>query len=123
MKNIKRVSEKELQELSLIVLSEPSEIRQTASGKRLQILSPGRLNPLEGPDFLDIAILLDGFVVVGDGEFHKKSSDWNIHRHSNDTRYKNVILHIVLEKNIEIRTEKFETLVLSESELLAAKEK
>lgn len=102
-------------------LSEPSKIFLTKSNKRLQILSPGRLNREEGPDFLDIAILLDGNIVIGDAEFHKKSSDWVQHRHSTDPKYRNVCLHIVLEDNFFVN-EHFEVLIISKDDLLKSKE-
>lgn len=97
-------------------ISEPSKIYKTTSGRRLQIISPGRINVSEGPDFNEIAILLDGYLIIGDAEFHKKSSDWTNHQHSEDFRYKNVILHIVLE-NDKILEENFETLIISIDEL------
>jgi hypothetical protein len=98
-------------------ISEPSRIFKTINGKRLQIISPGTLNVFEGPDFDDIAVLLDGYLIIGAAEFHKKSSDWNSHRHSEDIKYKNVILHIVLDNDILIN-ENFETLVLSYEDIL-----
>ena len=50
-------------------LSEPSNIYNTLSGRRLQILSPGRINKFEGPDFLDMAVLINGDVIIGNSEF------------------------------------------------------
>lgn len=107
-------SEKELQKAVQIALSDPSAVFKTAGGKRLQVLSPGRINVHPGPDFLDVALLLDGLVVVGEAEFHKKSSLWNSHNHSADERYSSVVLHIVLERDTEIDFP-FETLVLDGS--------
>ena len=98
------------------ILSNPSIIRKTKSGKRLQILSPGRHNDSAGPDFLDTAILLNGTVIVGDAEFHKNVSDWSKHRHNEDERYDSVILHIVLNYDKELSLP-FETLVLNRVEL------
>lgn len=98
------------------LLSEPSRIFWTKSKKRLQILSPGRLNREEGPDYLDIAILLNGKIIIGDAEFHKKSSDWILHNHSNDIRFQRVCLHIVLEDDTFIH-ENFEVLQVDKDEL------
>ena len=106
----------ELQKIIHSIISEPSIVRKTESDKRLQILSPGQLNVFPGPDFNDMAILLDGLVVVGDAEFHKKSSDWILHNHSSDPAYDNVIIHIVIDNDICI-DRNFETLVISEDEL------
>lgn len=94
-------------------LSEPSNIYNTLSGKRLQILSPGRINKFEGPDFLDMAVLINGDVIIGNSEFHLKSSDWDNHNHSNNDNYKNLLLHIVIDNNKEIKNENFlDTLVI-----------
>jgi hypothetical protein len=116
MENIKEAKETEIQKFIHLLISDPSKIFRTQSGKRLQFLSPGRLNTNEGPDFLEIALLVNGFVVVGDCEFHKKSSDWLAHSHNKDFKYENVILHIVLndDKNLN---KNFETLLISPNEL------
>ncbi len=107
-----------LQKAAHKALSDPALVRNTASGKRLQILSPGRHNVHEGPDYLETAILLDGEIIIGDAEFHKKSSDWESHNHSSDENYKNVVLHIILEKDIDV-SQPFETLVLTEFDMEA----
>ena len=104
-------TEKELQSRVHQIISEPSKVFKTKSGKRLQILSPGRHNSSEGPDFLEIAVLLNGFLIVGDCEFHINASDWISHKHENNDNYKNVILHIVINDDKDING-KFETLVL-----------
>ncbi|MDQ1265808.1 MAG: hypothetical protein QG635_960 [Bacteroidota bacterium] len=95
-------------------LANPSLVFSTVSGKRLQILSPGRHNDSAGPDFLDAAIMLDGNVIVGDMEFHRKSSEWYQHSHFGDENYKSVILHIVFEHNSDEK-ENFETLILEKN--------
>lgn len=110
------IKELELQKAVYHILSDPAIIRKTKSGKRLQILSPGKHNDGAGPDYLDIAILLDGMVIVGDAEFHKNASDWLQHKHSDDTRYDSVILHLIIndDKKLDIR---FETLIMNRVEL------
>ncbi len=106
-----KLTEKQLQPKLHKYISNPALVFETLSGKRLQILSPGKLNVKEGPDLLDIAILLDGMVYIGDGEFHLKSSDWTNHKHAEDPRYSNVILHIVCQNDKE-QNGKFDTLLL-----------
>lgn len=71
----------------------------TKSGKSIQIISPGIINVSEGPDYLDFSFMINGKIIVGDAEFHRKSSEWNQHNHSEDKNYNNVILHIVFEDN------------------------
>lgn len=113
-----QIHEQKLQNAIHFMLSDPSAIRSTKSGKRLQILSPGRLNVHEGPDFLEIAILLDGMVIVGDAEFHRRTSDWNLHAHDSDERYNSVILHIAFMDDDKTQSRNFEVLCLEESQVL-----
>ncbi|MBX3044705.1 MAG: DUF2851 family protein [Candidatus Kapabacteria bacterium] len=115
-KAILNISETLIQKEIHFYISEPSRIYKTESGKRLQIISPGRINVHAGPDLMDIAVLLNGYLIIGDAEIHKKSSDWINHKHDDDVAYKNVILHIVLEIDTTIEN-KFETLVLDYSSL------
>lgn len=114
---IEELPERDLQELVHYLLSDPSLVRETKSGKRIQILSPGRKNVHEGPDFLEIAIFLNGLVVVGDAEFHKDASDWDKHRHSNDKKYKDVILHIVINDDSENLALNSELLIINPEEI------
>ncbi|MGE5479709.1 MAG: DUF2851 family protein [Chloroflexota bacterium] len=113
--------EKQLQRALHALLSDPARIWRAESGARLQILSPGRLNPAEGPDFRDVAILLGGAIYCGDAEFHLRASDWARHGHSGDPRYDNVILHIALVADYP-ECEVSETLVVDERELAAVPE-
>lgn len=113
--NIINLPERELQNLVKDFISDPSKVFKTESGKRLQIISSGTINVNEGPDFSDIAILLDGNLIIGSAEFHKKSSDWKAHNHQIDENYKNVILHIVLNNNEKTD---LETLVLNPDNLI-----
>lgn len=61
----------------------------------LQIIQPGKSNDNQGPDFLDAKIKLGETVWAGNIELHIKSSDWNLHKHSTDKNYNNIILHVV----------------------------
>ncbi|MDF2382625.1 DUF2851 family protein [Nostoc ellipsosporum NOK] len=67
----------------------------TTDGEWLTILSPGRLNRDQGPDFLDSRIRVDGLEWRGTIELHIRTSDWQRHRHEKDPHYGNVILHVV----------------------------
>ncbi len=97
-------------------LSDPSKTFILTDGRVVQVLSPGRLNPHEGPDYLEMALLIDGKVHIGDAEFHKKASLWLSHNHTENTNYKSVILHIVFENDIELK-ENFATLIVDKTEL------
>lgn len=108
-----KIKETELQKGVHTLLSDPSRIYSTFSGKRLQVLSIGSVNKFEGPDFKDIALLLDGNIIVGDGEFHRKTSDWLNHNHEGDPEYARTILHIVFNHDKQIDNHP-EILVLDE---------
>lgn len=121
MKKIDKNSSKEQNEVFLQkplqkYLSDPSKTFILTDGRVVQVLSPGRLNPHEGPDYLEMALLIDGKVYIGDAEFHKKSSLWLSHNHTENLNYQSVILHIVLENDIELK-ENFATLIVDKTEL------
>ena len=73
---------------------------QTTAGERLQIISPGKINSNQGPDFTNAQIKIDETTLVGSIELHLKASQWNEHGHGNDANYKNVILHVVFENDV-----------------------
>lgn len=73
-----------------------SEGLKTMEGEVLQIVHPGRLNRLEGPDFKEAEIVVGGRRLVGDVEVHFYEQDWLAHGHEKDVRYDRVILHVVL---------------------------
>ncbi len=90
----------------------PSNNLTTVDGTEVEILSFGVKNDdLAGPDFFYGKIRYDGITHFGMIEIHVKSSDWHRHKHQNDPRYNNVILHVVFEydrpviqNNVEIPT-------------------
>lgn len=75
----------------------------TQCKRKVRIINPGRLNLNDGPDFLDAEIIIDDEIWFGHVEIHISSSDWIAHGHSRDAKYNNVILHIVLEHDCDIR--------------------
>lgn len=74
----------------------------TTDNQVLEIISCGLQNSHSGPDFFNARIKLDNTVWAGNIEIHVCSSDWNLHNHSKDEAYNNVILHVVYEHNDEI---------------------
>ena len=86
------------------------------NGKRISIFSVGEHNNFEGPDFKNACIQINENMVIGDIEFHKKSSDWINHNHSIDPNYNNVALHVVLEEDKFFRNN-FETILLNRKQL------
>ena len=72
---------------------------QTVSGKNLKIMFQGSWNTNAGADFKNAVLQIDGEVVRGDIEAHRKTYDWNSHKHHENSNFNTVILHIVFEHN------------------------
>ena len=53
------------------------------------------------PNFLEGKIKIGNTILVGNIELHLKSSDWLKHGHQHDAAYKNLILHVVFENDID----------------------
>ncbi|WP_322970854.1 DUF2851 family protein [Faecalibacter sp. LW9] len=90
---------------------------RTFHGSSIEIIRFGQLNFHSGPDFLEAEILIGKQLWIGSVEMHVNSSDWELHRHSNDPAYHNVILHVVWNHDCEIdflRQRNVETLILQE---------
>ena len=75
---------------------------QLSTGEMLEILSFGQYNILSGADFFNAKLLIDGQQWAGNVEMHLKSSHWYAHGHQQDPAYRNVILHVVWEHDIEV---------------------
>jgi len=73
---------------------------QTADGRSIEILSPGKLNCDGGPDFLDASLRIGNILYRGNIEIHRRDKDWNDHRHDHDPKYNPVILHVVLRADL-----------------------
>lgn len=73
----------------------------TITDEPIRVIFPGRLNNNQGPDFTDAKIKIGNAIWGGHIELHIKTSDWEKHKHQLDDNYKNVILHIVWENDIE----------------------
>ena len=65
-------------------------------GRKLEVLHPGKLNLLGGPDFKGARLRLGGVERIGDVELHLHAEDWVAHGHAADPAYAGVILHVVL---------------------------
>ncbi len=75
------------------------------SGQQVQIIFPGRWSPAEGPDFQEAILNIDGTRIQGDIEVHRTLDEWFRHGHHLDSRYHNVILHILMERPSHIPPE------------------
>jgi hypothetical protein len=67
----------------------------TTCGKPLVVFTQGKLNKDQGPDFSLARIMIDQHEWVGHVELHVRTSDWYLHGHHHDSKYRNVILHVV----------------------------
>ena len=77
----------------------------TEGGERIKVIYPGRANGDSGPDFRDAIIVIDNSnLAKGDVEIHVKSSDWYRHGHHFDSKYNNVILHVVVQRDANSAT-------------------
>jgi len=73
----------------------------TTNGAPVQILSPGRLNASDGPDFKQAEVVIADLKWYGDIEIHWKVGDWKAHGHHTDPNFNNVILHVVFENTTQ----------------------
>jgi hypothetical protein len=77
---------------------------RTTDGRTLEVIRHGGLQRDSGPDFSDARVRIDGQLLVGSIEVHVRSSEWYAHKHEKDPAYDNVILHVVLEHDMAVRT-------------------
>ncbi len=76
---------------------------QTTDGTSIFVEEKGLWNKIDsGPDFYMSKIRMDHQIWVGNVEIHVRSSDWDLHKHSSDKSYENIILHVVFEHDKEI---------------------
>lgn len=74
----------------------------TTDGRKVSIVRVGELNRDAGPDFFNARVIIGDIEWAGNVEIHVHSSDWNLHRHSQDKAYNNIVLHVVYEHDAEI---------------------
>ena len=79
---------------------------QTTKGEPLEVIDTGLHNDDSGPDFFNAKVKVGATLWVGNIEIHQKASEWTLHRHHQDPRYDNVVLHIVGEEDATAVTSK-----------------
>jgi hypothetical protein len=75
-----------------------NELRST-EGQPIEVLHPGEWNHHAGPDFFNARVRIGDTTWAGNVELHVRASEWNAHRHSEDSAYDTVVLHVVLEED------------------------
>ncbi len=76
--------------------------RYTVDGIPLSIVFRGRCPGGAGPDIRGALVAFgNGTLREGDVEFHRRTSDWFTHGHGRDNHYRSVILHVVLEHDLD----------------------
>ncbi len=70
------------------------------TGENLAVLSPGKINTHQGPDFLWASVRVGNTIWAGHIELHLLASGWRRHGHGEDKHYNNVILHVVWENDV-----------------------
>ena len=75
----------------------------TIEEEPVQVIHPGTYNTNQGPDFIDAKIKIGNTIWAGSVELHIHSSDWKNHKHSGDSNYKNVILHVVWQHDADLK--------------------
>ncbi len=75
---------------------------KTTEGEAVKVVATGYRNTDSGPDFLEAKIQIGDKLWAGHVEIHVKTSDWNRHGHQSDKAYKNVILHVVYEDDLQV---------------------
>ncbi|HET6990128.1 MAG TPA: DUF2851 family protein, partial [Bacteroidia bacterium] len=86
-------------------------------GKQIEIIHPGEHNFHSGPDFFNAQLKIGKLLWTGNVEIHIRTSDWLKHKHQNDDAYDNVILHVVYNNDVELKTntgDRMPTLVMRE---------
>lgn len=86
---------------------------RTTDGELLQVIHPGLYNTNQGPDFTGAKIRSGNTVWAGSIELHINTSHWKDHKHSSDSNYKNVILHVVWKDDADLALA-FPTLILQD---------
>lgn len=74
----------------------------TSNNETLVIMEVGRHNREAGPDFFNAKIKIGDQLWAGNVEIHINSSDWYAHYHEQDSKYDNVILHVVWKDDMVI---------------------
>ena len=74
----------------------------TTRGETVEVIDPGLPNHDAGPDFFNAKVKISGTLWVGNVEIHENASDWFRHGHDRNPAYDNIILHIIVNEDLEV---------------------
>jgi hypothetical protein len=69
----------------------------------VELVDPGQHTRDSGPDFFNARVRSEGLLWAGNVEIHKKASEWYQHGHHLDPAFDNVILHVVIDPDCQVR--------------------
>lgn len=72
---------------------------KTTDGKSVEIINLGKSNSDAGPDYKEAKVKIGDVSYSGSIEIHRSLNDWYLHNHKNDSKYNDVILHVVFYGN------------------------
>ncbi len=72
-------------------------IQTTTDGLPVEIIDTGQRNTDAGPDVFNAKVKIGDTLWAGNVEFHRRTSDWLRHGHTDDRAYNSVVLHVVCE--------------------------
>lgn len=68
---------------------------KTIDGENVEIIDYGRKNPDAGPDYKNAKVKIGDVFYSGSIEIHRSRKDWYLHNHKGDSKYNDLILHVV----------------------------
>lgn len=74
----------------------------TTDKQDVQVIHQGEVNSADGPDFFNAKVRIGDKLWAGNVEVHTRSSDWLKHGHSENKKYRKLILHVVYFHDVEI---------------------
>ncbi len=69
----------------------------------VELVDPGQFNRDSGPDFFNAKIRSGGILWAGNVEVHRKASEWYQHGHDKDPAFDNVVLHVVIDPDCQVK--------------------
>ena len=70
---------------------------RSTSGKQVRVVQFGEWNRGAGPDFIQVAVEIDGELRAGSLELDPDSASWDAHGHAVNPAFNDVVLHVVFQ--------------------------